>query len=193
MLQLFTDATVVPTRFALLASDLTRAMAQSPFNAPELQAWSPSLEAAVATGELWSQPLPLTDPAWCNDRDRVYPGPAVAVVDAATYSSGDLFAAGWVDNGIGPLVAVGDATGAGGANVWTDAQVRDALLGTDIDLPQLPGGVGFSLSIRRAIRSGPSDGVPIEDLGVAGIPYLMTRADLLDGNKNLLAFAAAQL
>jgi hypothetical protein len=117
----------------------------------------------------------------------------VAVVDPNTYSSGDLFAAGWVDHGIGPLVSVGRGTGAGGANVWTAGQLRDALAGTDVPLPVLPEGTGFTLAFRRAIRSADGDGIPIEDLGVSGIPYAMTRRDLLDGNKDLLDFCTRQL
>jgi hypothetical protein len=193
LLQLFTDDPVTPTRFSLLASPLTRAMAASPFNRLELHQWAPSLEAAVATGELYSQPLPLTDPEWCNDVGRRYPGPVVAVVDANTYSSGDLFAAGFVDNQVGPLVCVGEGTGAGGANVWQHGQLRDALADTPFGFGTPPGGVGFTLSIRRAVRSGPADGVPIEDLGVGGIPYDMTRRDLLDGNRDLLEFCAGLL
>jgi Peptidase family S41 len=193
LLQLFTDDPVTPTRFSLLASPLTRSMAASPFNRLELHQWAPSLEAAVATGELYSQPLPLTDPEWCNDVGRRYPGPVVAVVDANTYSSGDLFAAGFVDNQVGPLVCVGEGTGAGGANVWQHGQLRDALADTPFGFGTPPGGVGFTLSIRRAVRSGPADGVPIEDLGVGGIPYDMTRRDLLDGNRDLLEFCAGLL
>ncbi|WP_265521522.1 S41 family peptidase [Oerskovia flava] len=186
-LQLFTDRPVVPTRFSLAATPLTRQMAASPFNRMELEAWHDSLQDAVSTGELYAQPLPLTDPAWCNDRGRAYPGPAVAVVDANTYSSGDLFAAGWVDNDIGPLVAVGAATGGGGANVWTLTQLRDALVGTDVTLGPLPAGAGMTVAIRRAVRSGRGDGIPIEDLGVPGQPYTMTRDDLLHANRDLLA------
>jgi Peptidase family S41 len=193
LLQLFTDNLVTPTRFSLLASPLTRAMADSPFNRQELHQWAPSLEAAIATGELYSQPLPLTDPEWCNDLGRRYPGPVVAVVDPNTYSSGDLFAAGFVDNQIGPLVCVGEGTGAGGANVWRHGQLRDALAGTPFEFATPPAEAGFTLSIRRAIRSGPADGVPIEDLGVGGIPYDMTERDLLDGNRDLLEFCAALL
>jgi hypothetical protein len=193
LLQLFTDGPVTPTRFSLLASPLTRAMAESPFNRQELHQWAPSLEAAIATGELYSQPLPLTDPEWCNDLGRRYPGPVVAVVDPNTYSSGDLFAAGFADNRIGPLVCVGEGTGAGGANVWHHGQLRDALAGTPFGFDLPPAGVGFTLSIRRAVRSGPADGVPIEDLGVGGIPYDMTERDLLDGNRDLLEFCAALL
>ncbi|GMA86608.1 hypothetical protein GCM10025868_18580 [Angustibacter aerolatus] len=50
--------------------------------------------------------------------------------------------------------------------------------------------MGFTVAIRRAVRSGRSDGVPIEDLGVGGIPYDMTRDDVLRGNRDLLAFCA---
>jgi hypothetical protein len=188
LLQLFTETTIAPTRFSLVASPLTREMANSPFNRLELEAWAPSLDDAVATGDQYAQPLPLTDPAWCNDLGRRYPGPAVAVVDANTYSAGDLFAAGWADHDIGPLVTVGQASGGGGANVWTAAQLRDALAGTQHALGALPDGVGYTLAIRRAIRSGLSDGVPIEDLGISGIPYDMTRDDLLHANRDLFAF-----
>ncbi|MBZ5740657.1 S41 family peptidase [Nocardioides mangrovi] len=199
MLQLFADPTdphrrpIQPTRFALIASPLTRDMAASPFNRLELEAWSPSLEDSISTGDQYAQPLPLTDPAWCNDLPYHYPGKALAVVDAMTYSSGDLFAAGWVDNGIGDLVVVGRATGAGGANVWTSGQLRDALAGTNHAFQPLPAGVGFTLAIRRAVRSGAGDGLPIEDLGISGLPYAMTRADLEEGNRDLLAYCSELL
>ncbi|MHA7134331.1 S41 family peptidase [Oerskovia turbata] len=193
VLQLFCGKHIVPTRFSLVATPLTRLMAASPFNRLELEAWNSSLQDAVSTGEQYAQPLPLTDEGWCNDRGRVYPGPAVAVVDPNTYSSGDLFAAGWVDNDVGPLVAVGQATGGGGANVWTQSQVRDALAGTERALAPMPAGTSLTVAVRRTIRSGRGDGIPVEDLGIAGVPYDMTRDDLLQGNVDLQAFCLAQL
>ncbi len=193
-LQLFTaNRLIQPTRFSLIATPLTRQMAESPFNRLELEPWSQSLQDAVSTGELYAQPLPLTDPAWCNDQKWHYPGRAVAIVDANTYSSGDLFAAGWVDHEIGPLISIGLATGAGGANVWTAAQLRDAISGTDEVWPAMPSGSGFTISFRRAIRSGKGDGIPIEDLGIPGQPYEMTEADLIDGNKDLLGYCVSLL
>jgi hypothetical protein len=115
------------------------------------------------------------------------------VADANTYSSGDLFCAGFVDNEIGPLVCVGQATGAGGANVWTSQDLADALEGTEFERPRLPKGVTFTMALRRAVRGGASAGVPIEDLGVAGIPYAMSRRDVLDGNADLLDYCAQLL
>jgi hypothetical protein len=193
LLQLFTGETILPTRFSLLATPVTRAMAESAFNHLELDAWLESLTDAVSTGEVYSQPIPLTDPQWCHDIGQTYPGVAVLVVDPNTYSSGDLFAAGWADHGIGPLICVGQATGAGGANVWGDLQLNEALAGTPFEFDPLPDGVHFTMAIRRAIRSGRSDGVPIEDLGIRGIPYALTRRDLLEGNRDLHSFCAQTL
>ena len=193
LLQLFTPNTITPTRFNVLATPLTRALARSPFNRMEFEAWLPSLEAAIATGEAYSQPLPLTDPAWCADIGQRYSGPVVCVVDPNTYSAGDLFAAGFVDNEIGTLVCVGEGSGAGGANVWTHYDLREALVGTPFELEGLPADVGYTVAIRRALRSGAADGLPIEDLGVPGIPYEMTLDDLLHENRDLIGFCAGFL
>jgi hypothetical protein len=193
LLQLFTPNTVAPTRFSLVATPLTRAMAGSPFNRMELEPWIASLDSAISTGEAYSQALPITDPAWCNDVGQHYGGPVVCVADANTYSSGDLFCAGFVDNEIGPLVCVGEATGAGGANVWTSQNLADALEGTEFALPALAKGVRFTLALRRAVRSGDAAGVPIEDLGVGGLPYAMSRRDVMDGNADLLAWCGELL
>ncbi|MEY2522144.1 MAG: hypothetical protein QOJ66_709, partial [Ilumatobacteraceae bacterium] len=116
-----------------------------------------------------------------------YGGPVVLVSDSTTYSAGDLFSAGFVDNEIGPFVCVGEATGAGGANVWDYAELRGALAGSPIALPALPDGIGLSLAYRRATRSGPSQGLPIEDIGICGETYALTRDDLLAGNRDLIA------
>ena len=193
-LQLFTDATVEPVRFAPIASPLLRRLAASPFNRLELEGWLNSLDDSLTTGELHARPLPLTDPAWCNSRGRHYPGPVVVIADANTYSSGDIFCAGIVDHGIGPLViANATATGGGGANVWTHRQLRDAMVGLDDAPEQMPAGTGYTLAFRRIVRSAASDGIPLEDLGVAGIDYRMTRRDLLEGNADLIRFARALL
>jgi C-terminal processing protease CtpA/Prc len=168
-------------------------MARSPFNRLELEVWSPSLDMALRTGDAYSQPFPLTDPEWFSDIEQKFFGHAVCVVDPNTYSSGDLFAAGFIDNGIGPVVCVGQASGAGGANVWTDIDLQESLAGTPFALDALPDGVKFTLAIRRAVRSGAADGVPIEDLGIAGIPYAMTRNDLEKDNVDLIAFCARRV
>ena len=192
-LQLFTPKPIQPTRFSLLSTAFTRALAALPGMAGELGPWKDSLEAAVRNGELYSQPIPITSFAECNGIGQQYGGPVVLVADSTTYSSGDLFSAGFVDNGLGPFVCVGEATGAGGANVWDYEDLRPLMAGTDFPLPTLPDGVGMSFAFRRATRAGPSEGLPIEDVGISGEPYAMTRDDLLAGNPDLLAHCFALL
>ena len=164
-------------------------MANSPFNRLELEAWAPSLDDAVSTGELYAQPLPLTDPAWCNDLGRHYPGPAVAVVDANTYSSGDLFAAGWVDHDIGPLVMrrAGDRRRRG-QRVDLRPAARRAGRHRPRARSRCPSGSATrSRSAARSVLRAPT-ACRSRTSASSGVPYEMTRADLLHGNRDLLAF-----
>lgn len=194
LLQLFTPHPVGTTKFSMLATPLTRAMADATQNEQEMAPWRDSLHEAVSSGELYSRSAPITPPEVANDIGQVYPGPVVAVVDANTYSAGDLFAAGFVDNRVGPLVSVGEATGAGGANVWEHTDVESALVATEFARPPLPAGISYTLAVRRATRSGPFDGLAIEDVGVAGdLSYAMTRRDLIEDNRDLLAFCGRLL
>ncbi|MGI9449846.1 MAG: S41 family peptidase, partial [Geminicoccaceae bacterium] len=173
---------------------LTPALPTPPQAPPAFGAWQHSLDAALSTGEIYSRAVPITPKARCNDIGQVYSGPVVAVVDARTYSAGDLFAAGFVDHRIGPLVSVDDATGGGGANVWQIGDIRRALSGTDHAIAPLPEDVGFSLSVRRALRVGGSASAEIEDTGVRGqFRHKLTRRDLLDGNKDLIEYCARLL
>jgi hypothetical protein len=187
-LQLFTPNQVDPTRFSVLATEFTRAMATASASLrAELAPWKASLDGAVRNGELYAQPIPITDPAEANDLGQHYGGPVVLVGDATTYSAGDLFSAGFVDNAIGPFICVGSATGAGGANVWTYTALQNRLAGTDVALPTLPDGIDLSFSFRRATRSGLNAGIPIEDVGIAGMSYAMTYNDLMQDRPDLIA------
>jgi len=186
LLQLFTPNPVTPTKFALRATPLTSAMAQAVFNRGELSPWAESLATAEQTGEPYSSHLPITPPERCNDVGQQYSGPVVVVVDANTYSSGDLFAAGIADNRIGPIICIGQATGAGGANVWGSEDLRAALSAAKAPLPRLPDGVHFTMAVRRAVRGSAADGTLIEDAGVPGQPYEMTRNDIFRKNRDLI-------
>jgi hypothetical protein len=193
-LQLFTPNPIQPTRFSVLATTFSRAMAGNagPLQG-ELAPWQASLDAAVRNGELYSQPVPITDPAECNNLGQRYGGPVVLVGDATTYSAGDLFSAGFVDNALGPFICVGSATGAGGANVFNYDDLRQLLAGTPLALDPLPDGIGLTFSFRRATRSGPSEGRPIEDVGIEGASYAMSLNDLLAENQDLIAHCIAAL
>ncbi len=189
LMQLFTPRRVTTTGFSMVATALTRAMGSAPQNDPELTPWRSSLDQAVATGDVYSHAVALTPSDLANDIGQVYGGPVVAVVDANTYSAGDLFAAGFVDNDIGTLVCTDAATGGGGANVWDPDDVRDMLLGTAFEPKPLPGGIRYTVAARRATRSVTSSGSAIEDVGVAGqLHYPMTKRDLTGDNVGLHAF-----
>ena len=194
LLQLFTPETIDPTRFSLLATELTRAMAAAPQGEREFEPWRHNLNEAIVTGELYTRGMPLTPPVLCNDRGQNYPGPVVALVDANTYSSGDLFAAGFVDNRVGTLVSIGEASGAGGANVWFPQHVARALNGTGQSLPELPSGVSYTIAFRRAVRTGSLAGTSIEDLGIPGhYKRVLTHNDLMHNNSDLLEFCGSLL
>jgi hypothetical protein len=83
-------------------------------------------------------------------------------------------------------VCIGEATGAGGANVWDSDDLRVALHAAGRPLPQLPKGVRFTVAVRRAVRTGDAEGTLIEDVGVPGQRYDMTRDDLFRGNHDLI-------
>jgi hypothetical protein len=193
LLQIFTPNPISPTKFALRATPLTAAMAKAVFNQDDLGPWAESLQTALETGEPYSTHLPITPLELCNNLGQHYGGPVVVVVDANTYSSGDLFTAGIVDNRIGTVVCVGQATGAGGANVWESDELRPALEAAGQTFPRLPASVSFRVAIRRAVRSGDADGTLIEDAGVPGQPYAMTHDDIFYGNRDLIEHCAELL
>jgi hypothetical protein len=122
----------------------------------------------------------------------VYQGPVVLITDARCYSATDIFAAGFQDHKIGPVLGVDANTGAGGANVWTHDLLRQLLEKPGDPDPQspyqkLPKGAGMRVSIRRTLRVGAFAGTPVEDLGV--IPderHDLTRNDVLHDNADLM-------
>ncbi len=178
MLQLFTPNQIAPTKFGMRATPLTNAMAAARFNQSELGPWADSIASAPSTGEPYSTHLPITTVEQCNNLGQHYGGPVVVIVNANTYSSGDLFAAGIVDNHIGPLVCIGEATGAGGANVWTSDDLSAAMKAAGFPLPALAKGANFTMAMRRAVRTGDAESMLIEDTGIAGQPYTMTLRDI---------------
>jgi hypothetical protein len=123
-----------------------------------------------------------------------YDGPVVLVVDALCYSAADMFAAGFQDHGIGKIVGIASSTGAGGANVWSHGVLR-RLAEEDEEAGEryraLPHGSDLRVAIRRTVRVGPNAGDIVEDIGV--VPdaiHRMTHRDVLEGNLDLIDFAA---
>ena len=146
----------------------------------------------MTTGSAYSSAFPLYPADIVNSVGQVYQGPVVLVTDAQCYSACDIFAAGFQDHEIGPVLGVEANTGAGGANVVTHEELRTEW--TSGALKQLPKGVQMRVALRRCLRVGSWMGQPVEDLGV--VPdelHELTKRDLLEENVDLMAAAGALL
>lgn len=202
LLQFFTDRPVEPMRMQFLATEANLALcrAQTPANplmAEDLSRWIPSLERARQNGAVWSSAYPMTDPGLVQSGGRKYPGPAVLVTSALSYSAADIFTAGWRDNGIGPILGVDDCTGAGGANRWRHSDIQRLARGerpSPSAAGDLPGGAGLRVAIRRALRVGEGAGAELEEAGIEpDHVHAPTRADLLRNDPDLITAAVAIL
>lgn len=158
----------------------------------ELEPWIESIERSVQTGATFSRGVPITAPAEANRRGQAYHGPVVTITDGLCYSATDMFAAGFQDHEIGPVIGVGGATGAGGANVWSHALLRK-LMEPDNDDPgpspyaPLPRGADLRVAVRRTTRVGANAGNVLEDLGVTpDVVYRITRRDVMGHNQDLI-------
>jgi hypothetical protein len=159
----------------------------------DLSAWVGSMHEALQTGAAYSAGFSISDPKACNAIGQKYFGPVVLITDALCYSTTDIFAAGFQDHELGPVLGVHGNTGAGGANVWEQRFfVSDILPGSVYKA--LPNEAGMRVAIRRTLRVGKRSGAPVEDLGV--VPdkhHLLTKNDLLNSNQDLLNAAGALL
>jgi Peptidase family S41 len=187
LLQLLTPRRIEPARFHFLNTPRTaRLAADHPFLAP----WKRSIDQAVETGTDFSQGFGLLAAEQCNDIGQKYQGPVVLITDALCYSTTDIFAAGFQDHGIGTILGVDHATGAGGANVWEYPLIA-ALARDPRVLPlTLPREASFRFAVRRVTRVGANAGMPLEDIGVVpDVFHETTRRDLLEQNADLIAHA----
>ena len=190
MLQLFADGPIEAERLHFVNNELTLAIARSPIFGGFANAWERSIDLAETTGALYSQGFPIEPSDVTNAIGRVYPGRVALITDARCYSTTDIFAAGFQDNEIGPILGADGNTGAGGANVFTHDLLRDTLSGGSSSIKPLPKGAGMRVAIRQTTRVGKNHGLPLEDLGV--VPdaiHRLTKADVLESNRDLIAAA----
>lgn len=195
LLQTLSPVEIAPERMQFVVSPGTLDLCRNnPDTSPiPLHVWRPSIEEAVETGAVYSHAFPLTEPDSCNAIGQRYYGPVVLVVDGNCYSATDIFAAGFQDHGIGKVIGVSNNTGAGGANVWEHWLITEALP-PGWRLKPLPNQVGMRVAIRQCLRVGPKAGALLEDFGV--VPdefYKLRRGDIMEGDRELLAFSAATL
>jgi hypothetical protein len=210
LLQLFTPQRIKPEPAQFintpLTSELCRRNAPSPYI--DLTPWFKSLKQFVETGATFSQSFPITPEDLCNNIGQMYYGPVILITDALCYSATDIFAAGFQDNKIGPILGTNGNTGAGGANVWEHTLIEQLIRqGTgdtnNSQITSLPNEAGMRVAMRRTLRVHEREGMPLEDLGVIPdaslyVPqstdiHKMTKEDLLRDNIDLINHAVSIL
>jgi hypothetical protein len=196
LLQVITPQHIKPAPVQFINSPLTYELCRrnSPSQTIDLSPWFESIKQAVQTGATFSQSFSITPEELCNNIGQSYEGPVVLITDALCYSATDIFAAGFQDHKIGPILGTNGNTGAGGANVWTHDLLKSLMGDTDFPFKSLPNGSGMRVAIRRTLRVHQQEGMPLEDLGV--IPdyvHKMTSDDVLNGNIDLINHAASIL
>jgi hypothetical protein len=192
LLQLFTPNTIEPELFEFINTPLNFQICKSAPDDWDLQRWLPSIGDSVLTGATYSAGFPLTRHELCNGIGQVYYGPVVLITDALSYSATDIFAAGFQDNEVGPVLGTSGNTGAGGANFWSLDDLRRASKKSSTSpFKTLPKGAEMIVAMRRSIRVGLRAGSPLEEFGVSpDVLHHMTRRDLLNDNVDLLTRAA---
>jgi C-terminal processing protease CtpA/Prc len=198
LLQVLTPRRIEPERVQFINTPLTLQVCQAAPANFNLKPWIESIDRSVETGATFSSGFPITSPDSCNAVGQRYQGPVVLVTSARCYSTTDFFAAGFQDHSIGPVLGVDDATGAGGANVWTHDLIRQVFERAQPRVPSplidLPNNAGMRVAIRRSVRVGTHAGTEVEDLGVKpDVRHKMTRNDLLNDNVDLIEHAAELL
>jgi C-terminal processing protease CtpA/Prc len=195
LMQLFTPRRIQPELFEFINTPLNLEICRLAPKHWNLTRWVASIAESVVTGATYSSGFPLNSEESCNDIGQVYHGPVILITDALSYSTTDIFAAGFQDNEIGEILGTSDNTGAGGANVWWyDDLVKAVSSGPNSPFKPLPKGADLLVAVRRSIRVGPQGGRPLEELGIApDHRHHMTKRDLLKANDDLIKRAARLL
>ena len=207
ILQYLTPNQIQPADFHFISSRMTQQIATllcqanskgaAEAHQREWLPWVPDLKNSIGSGSALTPGKPLTSPDQANDTGQIYQGPVTLIIDALAYSASDIFAAGFQDHRIGVIIGVDDNTGGGGANRWLHEELRQNLKlhGLhEMPLEKLPGDAQLGLAIRRSSRVAANAGKVIEDVGVkADVRYHVTRKDLVDHDRDLLAFACTHL
>jgi Peptidase family S41 len=188
LLQLFTPRRIKPELFEFLNTPLNLEICRMAPKDWNLQRWAESIAESVVTGATYSSGFPLNSEESCNDIGQRYYGPVVLITDALSYSTTDIFAAGFQDNQIGEVLGTSDNTGAGGANVWWYQDLMNAVRNNPRSpFRPLPRGADILIAVRRSIRVGRHAGRPLEELGI--VPderHYMTKRDVLNRNDDLI-------
>ncbi|MFN7935395.1 MAG: S41 family peptidase [Bryobacteraceae bacterium] len=203
LLQMLTPREIQTAKFHFINSKATRNIALKLSRGNHTRAtqqfgeWKDGLIASLAEGSPLTPGRPLTPREEANSTGQVYQGPVILLIDALSYSATDIFAAGFDDNEIGPILGVDRNSGGGGANRWLHNElVENTGKLANLPLTCLPNGANIGVAIRRSTRVGRNFGAALEDVGVQcdpGFWHKRTRQDLEHGDIDLLAKACGIL
>lgn len=190
LLQLLSPQPIDPVKFQYLNTDTVRALVGAREDS-DLDRF----ELRDDEGLIYSAARPLTTRAEANDRGQHYWGRVALVTDPHCYSTTDIFAAGFQDHRLGPVIGVYGTTGGGGASVWTySSEFAGHTMPDGYQFPHLAPGADLRLSVMQCTRSGRSEGRVLEDFGVTpDHPYVPTLRDLLHHEEDLYRFAFSKL
>lgn len=189
LLQLFTPAKIEPQSFQFRMTDLIRQITST---SPALHEWRDAIESSAQNGETYSRWLSLTSSEKANSIGQKYHGPVVVIVDALTYSSAEMFAAGFQDHAIGRVIGTARRTGGGGASPWHQSTIFN-LSKNELFRP-LPDAPTFRVAVRRCRRARSQSVRPLECIGVVpDLLHLPVYHDLLNNDAELLEKAGAML
>lgn len=189
MLGLFTDRPIHPLQFEVRSTgwmrDLVRASAA-------MADWREPVETAAAAGHAYSSGRPLTAEGVLETSFPPYRGRLILLVDALTYSTAEMFAAGVQDHGIGTVIGVAPSTGGGGGSAWSQELIHrlsgDAFLAPGTDSARL------RMAVLRCRRTGRNAGRLIESEGVVpDLIHLPTRRDRLEADADLVDFVVEHM
>lgn len=195
ILQVLSKKKIIPQSAQFINSNLTEYLCHqhSPskqYKELNLCKWQDTFRDMRQTGADYTLGFPITSPKELAKYRSKEKKDLVLIVDALCYSAADIFAAGFQDHRLGKVIGAHENTGAGGANVWTHSILHE-LTTTQAQqsafFSNLPYGANFRVAIRRTLRVGPNENVPIEDLGIKPDEVIRyTKKDLLMNNEDFI-------
>jgi hypothetical protein len=189
LLQLFTDKPIETERFQFRVTEWIRHLVRT---CPALGGWRESIEKAADLGHTFSIGQPLTKADYVNAFGRGYRGAVVILVDALTYSTAEMFAAGMQDHELGLVLGVAGRTGGGGASPWSQDLVYR--LSGDALFQRTPGSASIQMAVQRCLRVGRNSDRLLEGAGVVpDVIHNLTRRDVLDADADIAEHAALLL
>ena len=157
--------------------------------------WVAGVLKGAASGSALTDARPITPVKDANATGQIYQGPVTLLTDAGVQGAASIFAGGFQDHKIGPIIGTDENTGGGGAASWHHGyelmKLRPLI---DRPIRALPNGISIRFATQRVSRVAGFEGNPVEDLGVkSDIRYKKTLADLGPVSEDLLRFACKTL